>query len=438
MPPARRSPSNRLESTSSLAPFGVRDFRLLFFSFVGWQLIHPLQVVTLIFWIQENADDDSRIILVGAVGTIRGLGALIFSLFSGAVADRFDRRRVVMTAQSLGVLLALTTAVVMSVVSGSVLGFGSIFVLAFLAAAPLAVDIPTRQAMVPDILGPRLTAQGLALNSAGMQLAMPFAVFGVGIIIEALGTGGSYALSAVGHASAVLLLLPMSYRSTGGAGATRVTMRRTLSDVLDGFRFARGQAVVLWVILLVVVVMALGFPPTASLGPTWITTVVGASLSEFGFIMLTWGLGAFAASILLTRYARIERYGLVLSLGALTFAGSFVLFAAGTSWPFATVGNFGVGFGFAMMQVSATTLLAHHTPNETRGRVMSLLMISIFSAQMLALPIAALGQAVSLQTLFPILSYVCVGSAVLMLLARRELWQLRVRHGASGRTGPDA
>jgi len=128
----------------------------------------------------------------------------------------------------------------------------------------------------------------------------------------------------------------------------------------------------------------------------------------------------------------------VLSLGALTFAGSFVLFAAGTSWPFATVGNFGVGFGFAMMQVSATTLLAHHTPNETRGRVMSLLMISIFSAQMLALPIAALGQAVSLQTLFPILSYVCVGSAVLMLLARRELWQLRVRHGASGRTGPDA
>lgn len=427
MPPAPDSAPNRRESTSSLAPLAVRDFRLLFFSFVGWQLIHPLQVVTLIFWIQENADDDSRIILVGVVGTLRGLGALVFSLVSGAVSDRFDRRKVVLTAQSMGVIVALTTALVMILSTGNTLGFGLVFLLAFLASAPMAVDIPTRQAMVPEILGPRLTAQGMALNSAGMQLALPLAVFGVGFIIEALGTGGAYALSATGHAVAALLLLPMSYRSAHAASPDRVTIRRTLSDVADGLRFARGHALVLWVILLVVVLMALGFPPTASLGPTWVTTVVGASFTEFGFIMLTWGLGAFVASILLTRYARIERYGLVLSLGALIFAGSFVLFAAGETWPFATSGNFGLGFGFAMTQVAATTLLAHNTPNETRGRVMSLLMISIFAAQALALPVAIAGQAISLETLFPILSYVCLGSVGLLLLWRRELWGARVR-----------
>ena len=57
---------------------------------------------------------------------------------------------------------------------------------------------------------------------------------------------------------------------------------------------------------------------------------------------------------------------------------------------------------------------------------MSLLMIGIFAAQSLALPVAVAGQALTLQTLFPILSYVCVGSVVVLLLARRELWGLRV------------
>ena len=75
-----------------MAPLAVRDFRLLFLSFVGWQMIYPLQVVSLIFWIQDNAEDDTRIILIGVLGSLRGLGALVFSLVAGALADRFDRR----------------------------------------------------------------------------------------------------------------------------------------------------------------------------------------------------------------------------------------------------------------------------------------------------------------------------------------------------------
>ena len=417
---------SRLDATSSMAPLAVRDFRLLFLSFVGWQMIYPLQVVSLIFWIQDNADDDTRIILIGVLGSLRGVGALLFSLVAGALADRFDRRRLLLAAQGLGFLIALAVALLMRVAPGDTLGFALIFLLAFLSAAPAAIDFPTRQAMVPEILGPRLTSQGIALNSAGMQMAMPLGIFGVGLVIEALGTGGAYALSSAGHATALLLLLPMSYRTAARPHVAGAALRRTLADIVAGFRFARGHAVVLWVIVLVVVVLGIGFPPTASLGPTWVTTVVGASYAEFGFIALTWGVGALLASLWMTRVAAVQRQGRMLSLGALTFAGSFVLFAAGQSWPFAVAGNFGLGAGFAITQIAATSLIAHHTPNEVRGRVMSLLMIGIFAAQSLALPVAVAGQALTLQTLFPILSYVCVGSVVVLLLARRELWGLRV------------
>ena len=419
----------RRESTSSFAPFAVRDFRLLFLSFVGWQLIHPLQVVSLIFWVQDNADDDSRIILIGVLGSLRGVGALLFSLLAGALADRFDRRRLLLAAQGLGFLIALTVALLMSVGPGDALGFALIFLLAFLSAAPIAIDMPTRQAMVPEIVGQRLTSRGIALNSAGMQLAMPLAIFGVGLVIEAVGTGAAYALSSAGHAAAFLLLLPMSYRTAARGRAAGATLRRTAADIAAGFRFARGHAIVLSVIVLVVVLLGIGFPPTASLGPTWITTVVGATYAEFGFIALTWGVGALLASLGMTRVTAVRLQGPMLSLGALTFAGSFVLFVGGQSWPFAVAGNLGLGAGFAITQVAATSLIAHHTPNEVRGRVMSLLMIGIFAAQSLALPVAVAGQLVSLETLFPILSYVCLGSVAALLLARRELWRTRAGRG---------
>ena len=425
------APSPRQQSTSSLAPLAVRDFRLLFLGFVASQALMPLQVVTLIFWVQENADADVRIILVGVVGSVRGLGALFFTLVGGALADRFDRRRLLIAVQSFALLITLAMALQMTVSSGDALGFALLLALAFLASATFAIDIPTRQAMVPEILGPRLTSQGIALNTAGMQLALPLSIFGVGLLIEALGFGSAFALSAVGHLLALALLLPMEYRSGPRAvvaGATAV--RRTLSDIALGMGYTRRQAVLLWVIVLLTVMMALGFPPTANLGPTWITTVVGASFAEFGFIALTWGLGAFLASLLLTRFAAVERQGVVLALGALTFAGAFVLFVAGQSWPFAVAGNFGLGVGFAVTQVSATALIAHHTPNEMRGRVLSLLMVNIFLAQALSLPVAAAGQAVSLETLFPILSYVCLGAVAAVLLMRRQLWRIRVVAGA--------
>jgi MFS family permease len=419
----------RRESQSSFAPFAVRDFRLLFLSFVGWQLIHPLQVVSLIFWVQDNADDETRILLIGVLGSLRGMGALVFSLIAGALADRFDRRLLLLAAQGLGFGIALTVALLMSVGSGDALGFALIFLLAFLSAAPIAIDMPTRQAMVPEIVGPRLTSRGIALNSAGMQLAMPLAIFGVGLVIEAVGTGGAYALSSAGHALAFLLLLPMSYRTAARGRAAGATLRRTVADIAAGFRFARGQAIVLWVIVLVVVLLGIGFPPTASLGPTWVTTVVGATYAEFGFIALTWGVGALLASLAMTRVTAVRLQGPMVSLGALTFAGSFVLFVAGQTWPFAVAGNFGLGAGFAITQVAATSLIAHHTPNEVRGRVMSLLMIGIFAAQSLALPVAVAGQMLSLETLFPILSYVCLGSVAALLLARRELWRTRAVPG---------
>jgi MFS family permease len=191
----------------------VRDFRLLLVGFAIGQMLMPLQFVTQIFWVQENAPKDIWLILVALIGASRGVGALTFGLYGGALADRFDRRLLLLITQ--GLLLATTVAIaaLMYFSVGSAAGFVLFFVLTFLSGGLQAVDAPTRLAIVPDILGAELTPAGMSLNQAAAQLSMPVAMFATGLLIHALGFAGAYLLSALGHLIAIVFIAMLSVRS---------------------------------------------------------------------------------------------------------------------------------------------------------------------------------------------------------------------------------
>ena len=288
-----------------------------------------------------------------------------------------------------------------------------------------AVDGPTRQAIVPEILGSRLTPGGIALNTAAMQLAMPISIFGVGVLIDELGFAATYALSNSGHVIELVTLSAMSYRSNF-VQQTAIGFGRTVREVWAGLAYTRRHKTVFWIIILLGVMMALGFPSTANLGPTWITTVIGVSFSDFGLIALGWGGGALLASALLTRFPDFDQKGMLIAGGVLLFAASFVVFTVGTSWHFAAAGNIGLGTGMATSQIASTSLIAALTPNVMRGRVMSLLMLNMGIAQALTLPVAILGQTVSLQTLFPILAITSLILITLILITHPAIWQARI------------
>jgi predicted MFS family arabinose efflux permease len=191
-------------------------------------------------------------------------------------------------------------------------------------------------------------------------------------------------------------------------------------DVRDGLRYTRGQHTVLWVIVLALLVGGLGQPAVANLGPTWITTEVGVEVRHFGFVAMTWGLGAFIASALLAqRAADIRRWGLVAAGSAILFSLSFLVFSIATI-PTAVLGNLGLGAGLAAVNISATTIVQSLVPNEVRGRVMSVLTLNRGLAQLLTLPLAAAGQVASLRVLFPALALVQAVLVIALLLGRLE------------------
>jgi len=405
-------------------PLANRDFRYLLSGFAIGQMLGPLQFLTQILWVQAYAPQSIWLILVALIGASRGVGALTFGLYGGALADRFDRRKLLIVTQVL--LVFSTTAIALLMLSGisGWLGFGLFFLLTFLSAGLQAVDAPTRLAIVPDILGPALTPAGMSMNQVAAQLAMPVAMFSAGFVIDALGFGYAYLVSGSGHVIAIFLLMLMRYtpqESQHAAQQRSYGFRETIKDVRIGLSYARQHTVVLWVIVLLITMMSLGFPSTANLGPTWITTVVGVEVRTMGYVVMTWGLGALLAALALMAFPNIERRGRLIAAGALLYCGFFVVFVADTHVWNAVVGNLGIGAGMTLAMVNSTILIQQQVPNEVRGRIMSIFQLNMGFAQLMTLPIAVAGQWLTLELLLPIIAYITLAAVGLILLTRRQL-----------------
>jgi len=405
-------------------PLGNRNFRLILGGAAIGHLLMPLQFVTQILWVQAHAPEDVWLILVALIGASRGVGALTFGLYGGALADRFDRRKLLITTQALLVLMTIGITGLMLGSDGGTVGFVFFFLLTFLSAGLQSIDMPTRLAIVPDILGPDLTPAGMSLNQVAGQLAMPIALIGMGFIIDSLGFGGAYGLSLIGQFVVILFLARMSERMPFAEPRKQrgvYGFGEAIKDVRDGLAYARGHKVVLWVIVLLVTMMGLGMPAVGNLGPAWITTVIGVEIRDLGWVMMTWGLGSLVAALLMTRFASIPRRGLVIGGGALLFALSYVVFTIDNTVANVVIGNFGLGAGMTTAMVSSTILIQQLVPNEVRGRIMGILQLNMGFAQLMTMPVAILGQWLTLPVLFPGLALVTLGAILLVLATRRQI-----------------
>jgi len=170
-----------------------------------------------------------------------------------------------------------------------------------------------------------------------------------------------------------------------------------------------------------VVMMSFAYPPTASFGPTWVTTVVEVPIRDMGFVVMFWGVGSLAGAVLMARLASFERRGLLIGIGAVLFSMGFLVFVAGHQVWNVVLGNTILGMGMTMTMVSSTILIQHLAPNEVRGRVMSIFQLNMAFAQLMTMPVALLGQWLTLQVLFPWLAVMTLVMVSLILVTQRQI-----------------
>jgi MFS family permease len=337
----------------------VRNYRLFF---VG-QLISVTGT-----WMQQIAQDWLVLHLSGsgiAVGVTTGLQflpMLLFGMVGGLIADRFDKRRVLLMTQAAAGVLALAMGVL--VVTG-VVQLWMVFVLAFLLGTVTAVDNPTRQSFVVEMVGPDEVTNAIGLNSAVFNTARVLGPAIAAVVIEFVGLSPAFFVNGISYAAAIIALRSMDVTllQTTARGATRRgALRRSLAYVRDTPELRST-------ITLVAIVATFGMNLAVVL-PLLARFTFHGGAGTYGFLMAIMSVGALGGA--LAAAARTEPNARVRVAMAAAFGLSEVLLAFAPNVAIAGVALLVTGAtGITFMAMSNSTLQLRSKPHM-RGRVMAL------------------------------------------------------------------
>jgi len=292
---------------------------------------------------------------------------LVFGLFGGIIADIWPKRRTVIATQVAAGLLALTLG---GLDYFHVVAVWHIFVLAFLLGIVNAVDMPTRQSFVVEMVGRDDVANAVALNSAVFNGARIVGPAIAGILIAVLGTALCFVLNGLSYGAVVISLLAM--RDGDLMPADRLAVPRSLAAIREnlgeGLRYVWHTPVVLLAITVIGFVSMFGMNFNVVL-PVMAARVLNVGSNGYGLLFASMGAGALIAALAV---ATLQRPRLrILIGGGMVLGVSELVLASTTAFPVALAAVFFSGVGAIATAASANSLIQITVPGPLRGRVMS-------------------------------------------------------------------
>lgn len=300
---------------------------------------------------------------LGAVSLAQAASFLMFSLIGGALADRFDRRRLLLITQSVSMLLSalLGVLILLEVVSVPLL-----VLFAFCSGVTLSFDQPTRAALLPALVPkdelPRASAlQTLLLNSTA-TLGPIFA----GWTVDEWGFAAPFLLNALSFAGVLVAVATMRVPSQQAKKTTPL-----LEFVRQGLSVVRHDKALPIVFLLYGALLMLGPSPSLLL-PLYGAQVLNLSGTELGALFTAVGTGTMLGAFLNATYSQPKGLGNLLLAGILVWSLALLTFALSPHYMLSLVALFVLGLSRNVVGMSATTLMQLRAPDAARGRVMSL------------------------------------------------------------------
>ena len=345
--------------------FRHRDFAVFwsgnFLSNIGtW-----MQTVALGWLVLEITDSAW---MVGVNGFVTAAPTLLFTLIGGAIADRVDRRRLMLVMQSgmLALALLLGTLTLLEKID-----LRSILVIAFLSGLAMAINYPAYQALYPELVKEEDLLNAVALNSAQFNIARAVGPTVAGLALGAVGVAACFYLNAVsflGLIVALLFIRPPQFIPHKG-GSVWQAMR-------EGFGFV-GERRLILLLLSVSGFLSLFGLPFVILMPVFARDLLGVGASGLGYLMGGAGLGASLCAIVLAYIGEPRNKSRTITSSAMTFSLALVGFSmSGSFW--LSFGLLSV-LGAAMVGTLAVTntSIQRLTPPRMRGRVMSMYNLSL-------------------------------------------------------------
>ncbi|MGE9807817.1 MFS transporter [Janibacter sp. G1551] len=301
-----------------------------------------------------------------ALGTVTGLQFLPFLLlapWAGSIADRFPKRRVLALTQTL---LAVTSLLTGLLVWTGAAQLWHIYALALIQGVATAIDNPTRQAFVSELVPSEHLPNAVALNSASFNLGRLVGPAVAGLSIAWWGTAVAFVVNAATFVSVLLALVFM--RVAELRPSPRVARR---GAVREGLRYVRGRPDILLVLFLIFVLGTFGmnFQLTMAL---MATEQFGKGAGEFGLLGSIMAIGSLSAALLAARRERPRLRTLLLSLVGFTVASGAAALAP--TYELFALALIPVGLSALSAMTTANAMVQLRTAPSMRGRVMALYM----------------------------------------------------------------
>jgi MFS family permease len=345
-------------------------YRFYFMGMVGQWGSMNMQMVTrslLIYRLTGSAA------ILGLMSLAAALPMLLLSLFGGAIADRVQKKYVIQIGQAASAVVALSVAVTLTTGYLSSENPGSWWVLmvnSVLQGSIMGLMMPSRQAIIPEIVSREQVMNAIALNATGMNTLRLLAPALAGFLIDAIG------FAAVFYAMTGLYLIAVFF--TGFLPATGTTSARggnALVDIKEGLKYIWGKTTILLVLAFVVVFILLSMPYQMMM-PIFADDILKVGATGMGMLMSVSGAGAMAGSLAIASLPNRRRGAILLATG-LILGLSLAGFSFSRSWPLSLGLMVFVGLGQTGYQTVGTTLLQSYSEPEYLGRVMSINMMNM-------------------------------------------------------------
>jgi MFS family permease len=410
---------SRLSASRTFSSLANPDFRLLWIGLLFSQGAMQVNIIAR-SWLAYDVSGSGAILGLVALAQALPMGAL--SLVGGAVADRMDKRLILVLVQGSLALTALLTAVLVHL---DIVVVWHLIVVGLLQGAAFAFSMPARQALIPSLVGRNEVRNAIAMNSTGLNFMRVVGPAFAGILMS-VHPALAFDAIAVLYVGAAVLLLKLPVESHAAEAR-----KSPLEDVLDGFRYVRQNVAVRGLLVLAFIPILLGMPFQQFL-PIFQKDVLRVSEFDLGLMYTAVGVGSLAGSLGVARMADSARLAAMQVGAGFLFGVSLLGFALSPAFALSLALLVLVGVASQGYMTMNSILIMANTDHVYYGRVMSIYMVTFSLMPLAILPMGVLIDVVGVSATQAAAGGLLAGF-VIVYAASRQLIARPERARAAGR-----
>ncbi|HEY8675463.1 MAG TPA: MFS transporter [Candidatus Dormibacteraeota bacterium] len=321
-----------------------------------------MQIVALGYLVYDRTHSSTA---VAAVAAADGLPAVILSLVGGLLADRLPRRRILLVTQSV---LGVSSGVLAVLALTGHAGFWAIIAVAVVYGSADSLDLPTRQAMVSDLVDRDHIVNAVALSSTAMSATRIVGPSLAGLLIATAGPGACFAVLSLAYIAPLAVLftvIPDIKPLPRAAGAT------AFGELFEGVRTVRRDPLVRGIVIVCAALAFFGVSYMPFL-PILARTQLHGGAAVLGLLYSIGGIGGVVAGVVIATIGNTGGRRRLLVLGGAVYAASLFVVAHSAVLPITLVALVGISFAFLAMNTSMMTLLQTDAEPALRGRLLGI------------------------------------------------------------------